>query len=124
MLLNLDLASTAFYQHGPLVKVVLDFFGCGSVNEWAQYCSTPTHMLKLERFLKGVNIDITYRASGRLKYKIFSISKKSAAATTILMSGDAAAETAASSAGKGKKAATAGGKGREISIAHFFKTVS
>lgn len=76
LLLNMDVASTAFYQEGPLVRVVLDFLGVSSISELKPASSSSSqaggggilssyNILRLEKFLRGVNIEITYRSTGK-----------------------------------------------------------
>ncbi|KAJ3013285.1 UNVERIFIED_CONTAM: argonaute 1 [Siphonaria sp. JEL0065] len=78
LLLNLDVACTAFYRSGPLVDVVAGFFNKIRVQDVNPRSVAPgtIEFQRLSRFLSNVNIEITYRDSGRLKYKIRGLSKQ------------------------------------------------
>lgn len=87
LLLNIDVAATAFYTSGPLTDVIGTFFGqsigqCQNFfkNNYVRIKLKFTYfkdMKKLDSFLRGVNVTITYRQTGRRNYKIKRITKES-----------------------------------------------
>ncbi|KAI8922026.1 Piwi domain-containing protein [Powellomyces hirtus] len=81
LLLNLDMSSTAFYQTGPLINVVARFFQRDSIDHVRWDNERDLH--RLDKFLRDVSIEITYRATGRRRYKIRAITPKSAVHTYI-----------------------------------------
>ncbi|KAI9329730.1 Piwi domain-containing protein [Obelidium mucronatum] len=78
LLLNLDVACTAFYRSGPLVDLVAGFFNKTRVQDVnpRQVTGGTIEFQRLSKFLSNVNVEITYRDSGRLKYKIRGLSKQ------------------------------------------------
>ncbi|KAJ3160223.1 argonaute 1 [Geranomyces michiganensis] len=81
LLLNLDMSSTAFYQAGPLITVVSRFFHRDMIEHvrW----DNPRDVQRLDKFLRDVSIEITYRSTGRRRYKIRALTPKSAIHTYI-----------------------------------------
>ncbi|KAJ3121249.1 argonaute 1 [Physocladia obscura] len=78
VLLNLDVACTAFYRAGPLVDVVSFFFNRNRIQDVNPRSLAPgtIEFQRLSKFLSNVNVDITYRDTGRRKYKIRGLSKQ------------------------------------------------
>ncbi|KAJ3084786.1 argonaute 1 [Rhizoclosmatium hyalinum] len=78
VLLNLDVACTAFYRPGPLLDVVAGFFNRGRIQDInpRQLAPGTVEFQRLSKFLSNVNVEITYRDSGRRKYKIRALSKQ------------------------------------------------
>ncbi|KAJ3022179.1 eukaryotic translation initiation factor 2C, 2 [Thoreauomyces humboldtii] len=81
LLFNLDLSATTFYQTGPLVAVVARFFQRDAIEQvrW----DNDRDIQRLDKFLRDVSIEITYRPTGRRRYKIRAITPKSAIHTYI-----------------------------------------
>ncbi|KAJ3287772.1 Eukaryotic translation initiation factor 2C, partial [Blyttiomyces sp. JEL0837] len=77
VLLNIDVATTAFYQEGPLVDVVARFFNKNRIQDVPPKCFAPNtiEFQRLSKFLATVMIEITYRSTGRRKYKIQRLHK-------------------------------------------------
>ncbi|KAJ1545023.1 argonaute 1 [Cladochytrium tenue] len=99
VLLNLDISTTCFYQHGPLPNVVAAFFNKSRIQDVNPRSFEPksTEFQRLSKFLSSVNINITYRSSGRRKYKIRRLHKESAARANMTMEGDNAGKMAGKS---------------------------
>ncbi|KAJ3078155.1 Eukaryotic translation initiation factor 2C, partial [Rhizoclosmatium hyalinum] len=78
VLLNLDVACTAFYRHGPLLELVAGFFNKNRPQDInpRQVAPGTIEFQRLSKFLSNVNVEITYRTTGRLKYKIRGLSKQ------------------------------------------------
>ncbi|KAI9327303.1 Piwi domain-containing protein [Zopfochytrium polystomum] len=92
VLLNLDIANTCFYQHGPLVLVVAAFFNKQRIEDVPPRSFDPktVEFQRLSKFLATVNVNITYRSTGRRKYKIRRLHKESARKTTMKLEGESA----------------------------------
>ena len=72
LLLNIDVAATTFYQTGPLADICVEFFGRRSIGDLKQVLGRDGDRKRLDRFLRGVSIDITYQNTlGRTRYKVF-----------------------------------------------------
>lgn len=78
VLLNLDVACTAFYRPGPLLDVVAGFFNQRRIQDInpRQLGAGTVEFQRLSKFLSNVNVEITYRDTGRRKYKIRALSKQ------------------------------------------------
>ncbi|KAI9340830.1 Piwi domain-containing protein [Obelidium mucronatum] len=78
VLLNLDVACTAFYRPGPLLNVVAGFFNRERVQDVnpRQLAPGTIEFQRLSKFLSNVNVEITYRDTGRRKYKIRALSRQ------------------------------------------------
>ncbi|KAI9363887.1 Piwi domain-containing protein [Zopfochytrium polystomum] len=107
ILLNLDIANTCFYQHGPLLHVVASFFNKSRIEDVPPRCfdSKTIEFQRLSKFLATVNVNVTYRTSGRRKYKIRRLHKEGAAKTTMKLEGENAGAMA----------------GKTITIQQYFK---
>ncbi|KAI8818024.1 Piwi domain-containing protein [Fimicolochytrium jonesii] len=81
LLLNLDVSSTTFYQTGPLLTVVSHFFQRDHITHVS--LSSPRDHTRLDKFLRDLSIEITYRTTGRRRYKIKALTPKSALLTYI-----------------------------------------
>ncbi|KAJ3070874.1 eukaryotic translation initiation factor 2C, 2 [Podochytrium sp. JEL0797] len=77
VLLNLDVASTAFYRVGSLLDVVAGFFNRNRIQDVNPRSLAPgtVEFQRLSKFLGNVNVEITYRDTGRRKYKIRALSR-------------------------------------------------
>ncbi|KAJ3252113.1 eukaryotic translation initiation factor 2C, 2 [Chytriomyces hyalinus] len=77
VLLNLDVASTAFYRAGPLLDVVASYFNKSRIQDVNPRSVAPgtVEFQRLGKFLSNVNVEITYRDTGRRRYKIRGLSK-------------------------------------------------
>ncbi|KAJ3320836.1 hypothetical protein HDU76_000224, partial [Blyttiomyces sp. JEL0837] len=77
VLLNIDVATTGFYQEGPLVDVVAGFFNKNRIQDVPARSFAPNSLefQRLSKFLSTVMIEITYRSTGRRKYKISKLHK-------------------------------------------------
>ncbi|KAJ1547691.1 Eukaryotic translation initiation factor 2C, partial [Nowakowskiella sp. JEL0078] len=73
LMLNLDVSATAFYKPGSLIDSLMDFYGVRNPRDIYMNVFNR-HRAKFEKFLREVTITITYRSSGRKKYKIKGIS--------------------------------------------------
>ncbi|KND03587.1 uncharacterized protein SPPG_01063 [Spizellomyces punctatus DAOM BR117] len=79
LLLNLDISSTAFYQNGALLDIVARFFQRETIQEVS--IETSRDLQRLTRFLQDVSIEITYRTTGRRRYKVKGLTPTSAVET-------------------------------------------
>ncbi|TPX48761.1 hypothetical protein SeLEV6574_g01860 [Synchytrium endobioticum] len=79
LLLNLDVAASAFYESDRLDKVAAHFFGAQSITPlWRNL--TQEQKKRLQNFLMNVMVEITYRPLGSRKgYKIKGIDNRAAA---------------------------------------------
>ncbi|KAJ3355542.1 hypothetical protein HDU83_003209 [Entophlyctis luteolus] len=77
VLLNIDVACTAFYRAGPLLDVVAAFFNRGRIQDVnpRQLAPGTVEFQRLDKFLANVNVETTYRGNRR-KYKIRGLSKQ------------------------------------------------
>ncbi|KAJ3068788.1 hypothetical protein HDU98_008096 [Podochytrium sp. JEL0797] len=78
VLLNLDVACTAFYRPGPLLETVAAFFNRNRIQDInpRQVAPATVEFQRLSKFLSNVTVDINYRQTGRRKYKIRGLSKQ------------------------------------------------
>ncbi|KAJ3195280.1 hypothetical protein HK101_000617 [Irineochytrium annulatum] len=91
LLVNLDVATSCYYQTGPMLDVVAGFFGRRGIldvindQRLAQKLYNPQTLefQRLSKFLSRVSIDITHRDSGRRKYKVKKLHKFGADRTEI-----------------------------------------
>lgn len=95
LLLNVDVAATAFFQSGiftpttgPLPEVVASYFKKDRPSSLRDNFRRESDARRLSKFLRGVVVNITYKnASGRKRYKIGGISSQAANATTVEIDG-------------------------------------
>ncbi|KAJ3064801.1 argonaute 1 [Podochytrium sp. JEL0797] len=78
VMLNLDVACTAFYRSGSLLDTVAAFFNRNRIQDInpRQVAPGTVEFQRLSKFLANVTVDITYRQTGRRKYKIRGLSKQ------------------------------------------------
>ncbi|KAJ3073636.1 hypothetical protein HDU98_001043 [Podochytrium sp. JEL0797] len=82
--LNLDVSATSFYSSGPLLDTVAKFFNKPHVDVARPHLVDPHERKRLERFLRDVTIEISYRATGRKRYKIKALFDKPGSQTLIV----------------------------------------
>ena len=82
LLMNLDVAHTAFYLDGPLPNLVANFFGC-RIEDCQRLLARGENINRLTRFLKLVKVKINYRQTGRKQYRIDGLTQTSARDTIV-----------------------------------------
>ncbi|ORY41928.1 Piwi-domain-containing protein [Rhizoclosmatium globosum] len=82
--LNLDVSATSFYVSGPLLDTVAKYFNKPHIELTRAHLSDPHERKRLERFLRDVTIEISYRHTGRKRYKIKGLFDKPCAQTLIV----------------------------------------
>ncbi|KAJ3112400.1 argonaute 1 [Phlyctochytrium bullatum] len=110
LLLNLDVATSCYYQSGPLLQVLAHFFNRNSVvdvlSDRQQFSRlinpSSVEFQRLSKFLASLMVEITYRSTGRRKYKIKRLHKLDADRAEVTIDEE-------------------GKKGRKISVRRYFK---
>ncbi|KAJ3089055.1 Eukaryotic translation initiation factor 2C [Quaeritorhiza haematococci] len=106
LLLNLDVAATAFYEAGPLIDVVAKFFNRRNIDACGDALRRPQEHRRLEKYVNNLMIHITYRnASGRYKYKVRGLTQQGAKDIKITLRDEGGATAA----------------GRKVTIAQYFE---
>ncbi|KAJ3206445.1 Eukaryotic translation initiation factor 2C [Clydaea vesicula] len=88
LLLNIDVVATAFYQQGPLLNVIANFFGKRRIEDCQRSFTSKNDLRKLDKFITGLNVIINYRNTGRRKYKIKGLAAQSVQDTKIRIKDD------------------------------------
>ncbi|KAJ3205805.1 argonaute 1 [Clydaea vesicula] len=88
LLLNIDVVATAFYQQGPLIDVITNFFGKRRIEDCQKLFTIKNELRKLDKFITGLNIKISYRNTGRRKYKVKGLAAQSVRDTKIRIKED------------------------------------
>ncbi|RCI01857.1 eukaryotic translation initiation factor 2C, 3 [Rhizopus stolonifer] len=81
MMINVDVSATAFYESGPLAKIVVKILGRRSIDELRRGIP-KREMEKLDKIIKSLRIQVIHRGDKKLKYKISKLTPSSAEQTT------------------------------------------
>ncbi|KAJ3004715.1 UNVERIFIED_CONTAM: hypothetical protein HDU68_004933, partial [Siphonaria sp. JEL0065] len=84
IMLNLDVSATSFYVAGPLIETVAKYFNKLHIELTRPHLMDPHERKRLERFLRDVTIEISYRQTGRKRYKVKALFDKPCAQTLIV----------------------------------------
>ncbi|KAF9434815.1 argonaute 1 [Entomortierella beljakovae] len=77
MMINLDVAATAFYQSGPLIEIIVKTLGLRNPNDLTR-TSPPISWQKVEKAIKGLRIVLTHRERSKKGFKILKLIQQSA----------------------------------------------
>ncbi|KFH71161.1 hypothetical protein MVEG_04007 [Podila verticillata NRRL 6337] len=80
MLINLDVAATAYYQSGPLTELVVKMVGARSVDDFRRPLNDRDRS-KLEKSLKGLLIKVIHRGDVKRRFKITKLTPTPASST-------------------------------------------
>ncbi|KAI8851976.1 Piwi domain-containing protein [Chytridium lagenaria] len=78
LLLNIDVATSCYYQTGIVHEVVAGFLGHKNIDSVIAYKPTSSKFISLSKFLSNVIVDINYRNTGRRRYKIKRLGRNNA----------------------------------------------
>ncbi|KAJ3101876.1 hypothetical protein HDU97_000989 [Phlyctochytrium planicorne] len=86
LLLNLDVSTSCYYNAGFVFEAVTHFFNHASITDLLRdqrvfpklASGQGVEFARLSKFLTNVSVEITYRATGRRRYKIKKLSKLNA----------------------------------------------
>ncbi|KAJ3204395.1 Eukaryotic translation initiation factor 2C [Clydaea vesicula] len=88
LLLNIDVVATAFYQQGPLIDVITNFFGKRRIEDCQKLFTIKNELRNRDKFISSLNIKISYRNTGRRKYKVKGLAAQSVRDTKIRIKED------------------------------------
>ncbi|KAF9113516.1 Eukaryotic translation initiation factor 2C [Mortierella sp. AM989] len=83
MMINLDVASTAYYQSGPLVELAVKILGKRHADEIRRGLQDRDRQ-KLDKAIRGLQIKVTHRGEVRRKFKISKLTLTPAHRTTFM----------------------------------------
>ncbi|KAF9930836.1 Eukaryotic translation initiation factor 2C [Linnemannia zychae] len=83
MMINLDVAATAYYQSGPLLELVVKVLDRRSLDDLHRPLSDRDRT-KLEKTIKGLLIRVTHRSEVKRKFKITKLTPTPANATLFM----------------------------------------
>ncbi|PKB99050.1 Piwi-domain-containing protein [Rhizophagus irregularis] len=81
MMINIDLSATAFYEEGPLIRMVAKILGLRSPNDLRKGLSDKDRQ-KVEKRIKNLKIRDNHNPENKRKFKIEKLTKTPASHTT------------------------------------------
>ncbi|KAG0048957.1 Eukaryotic translation initiation factor 2C [Gryganskiella cystojenkinii] len=83
MLINLDVAATAYYQSGSLIELAVKILDFRSVDDFRRKFDDRSRR-KLEKTLRGLLVKVTHRAEVKRKFKISKLTPTPASSTKFM----------------------------------------
>ncbi|KAF8928954.1 Eukaryotic translation initiation factor 2C, partial [Dissophora ornata] len=87
MMINVDVAATAFFQSGPLIDLVVKILGLRHPDDLRR-APGAVNWVRVDKQIKGLRIQVDHRQKAKRMLKIFGLTKTSARETTFSMSND------------------------------------
>ncbi|KAF9193168.1 Eukaryotic translation initiation factor 2C [Haplosporangium sp. Z 11] len=83
MMINLDVAATAYYQSGPLLELSVKIMNRRSVDDFRRVFSDRDR-IKLEKALRNLLVTVIHRADVKRKFKILKLTPTPASSTMFM----------------------------------------